>query len=112
MKMKDLIRRDSARRIIESPRSKKQMLAILRSLPSEDNITIQNGVLVKGWSIPDGCISCPFFSGQGCKVTMRLFSDWVNVATRPDGCPLSEYNAPTNYVVSDPNEENSDELIK
>lgn len=69
-------------------------------------------VLVKDWNLPECCISCPFFSGQGCKATMKLFPDWVNVATRPYGCPLSEYNPPTNYVVSDPNEENSDELIK
>ena len=48
-------------------------------------------VLVKDWNLPDMCLVCPFFSGQGCKVTMRLFPDWVNVATRPTGCPLSEY---------------------
>lgn len=47
-------------------------------------------VLVKDWNIPDGCIVCPFFSGQGCKATMKLFPDWVNVATRPKGCPLEE----------------------
>lgn len=106
MKMKDLIKRDSARRIIESPRSKKQMLTILQSLPSEDE-PISGGIFVKGWNLPDGCISCPFFAGQGCKATMRLFPDWVNVSRRPADCPLSEYNPPPNYIVSDPNEENN-----
>lgn len=32
--MSDLIERESARRIIDSPRSKEQMLAVLESLPS------------------------------------------------------------------------------
>jgi len=47
-------------------------------------------VLVKNWDLPSGCITCPFFSGQGCKVTMVLFPDWLNVATRPKDCPLRE----------------------
>ena len=60
-------------------------------------------VLVNGWDLPDMCLVCPFFSGQGCKVTMRLFKDWVNVATRPTSCPLSEYYEPPTYMVDDPN---------
>lgn len=62
---------------------------------------INMSVLVKDWNLPDMCLVCPFFSGQGCKVTMRLFPDWVNVATRPAGCPLSEYYKPPTYVVDD-----------
>ena len=60
-------------------------------------------VLVKNWNLPSGCITCPFFSGQGCKATMVLFPDWVNVATRPIDCPLSEYYEPLTYIVEDLN---------
>ena len=60
-------------------------------------------VLVKNWNLPDMCLVCPFFSGQGCKATMKLFPDWVNVATRPTGCPLSEYYEPLTYTVAGPN---------
>ena len=67
------------------------------------NEVFDMSVLVKDWNLPSGCITCPFFSGQGCKVTMRLFLDWVNVATRPTGCPLSEYYEPSSYTVYDPN---------
>ena len=38
--MDDLIYRESARRIIDSPRSKRQMLVILNSLPPEPSIPI------------------------------------------------------------------------
>lgn len=38
--MGDLVYRESARRIIDSPRSKRQMLAILNSLPPEPSIPI------------------------------------------------------------------------
>lgn len=38
--MDDLIYRESARRIIDSPRNKEQMLAILNSLPPEPSIPI------------------------------------------------------------------------
>lgn len=64
---------------------------------------ISMSVLVEDWNLPDMCLVCPFFSGQGCKVTMRLFPDWVNVATRPTGCPLSEYYEPPTYMVDNPN---------
>lgn len=60
-------------------------------------------VIVKDWDLPPGCISCPFFSGQGCKVTMRLFPDWMNVAKRPIDCSLSEYIEPPVYKVADQN---------
>ena len=66
-------------------------------------------VLVKDWNIPNGCITCPFFSGQGCKVTMTLFPNWLNVATRQTGCPLSEYYEPPTCTVGDPNKKYEDE---
>lgn len=65
-------------------------------------------VLVNGWNLPKGCIYCPFFSGQGCKATMVLFSDLFNVATRPGNCPLKEYVEDPIYVVENPNDKCED----
>ncbi len=38
--MADYIRKDTARRIIDSPRNREQMLAILKDTPSEDVIPV------------------------------------------------------------------------
>ena len=45
-------------------------------------------VIVKGMDMPTGCLSCTLFAGNGCKATRRLFPDYLNVAVRPDTCPL------------------------
>ena len=45
-------------------------------------------VIVKGMDMPTGCLSCPLFAGNGCKATRRLFPGYLNVAVRPDTCPL------------------------
>lgn len=45
-------------------------------------------VYIHGMEMPTGCLHCFLFSGQGCKATNKLFPDWLNVATRPTGCPL------------------------
>lgn len=47
-------------------------------------------ILIRGMKMPTGCLHCFLFSGQGCKATNKLFPDWLNVATRPTGCPLVE----------------------
>jgi len=45
-------------------------------------------IIVKGMEMPQCCLQCAFFSGQGCKATRILFPDWMNVASRPQGCPI------------------------
>lgn len=45
-------------------------------------------VIVMGMEMPENCLQCAFFSGQGCKVTRILFPDWMNVAVRAKECPL------------------------
>ena len=47
-------------------------------------------VIIEGWDIPSGCINCHFFSGQGCKITKKLFDNLFNIAVRPKSCPLRE----------------------
>lgn len=51
------------------------------------------GVYVKGMKMPDCCVLCPFFAGNGCNITRQIFPDWLNVASRPDSCPLVEVKA-------------------
>ena len=55
-------------------------------------------VVVKNWSLPKGCIVCPFFTGQGCKVSMQLFDDNVKLSVRQDICPLEEQKSEDDYV--------------
>lgn len=69
-----------------------------------------SSIIVNGWIMPSGCIQCPFFSGQGCRVTMTLFQDWLNVATRPSECPLEEWIVPIKNNVDDLNEAENDKF--
>ena len=52
------------------------------------------GVYIKNMEMPDSCLRCPLFAGNGCKATKRIFPDWLNVAVRPDACPLVEVKSP------------------
>lgn len=52
------------------------------------------GIYIKGMDMPKCCIHCQFFAGNGCKITRRIFPDWMNVAARPDSCPLVEVKVP------------------
>lgn len=45
-------------------------------------------VVVIGMEMPESCLRCDLFAGNGCKATRTIFPDWVNVAARPKGCPL------------------------
>lgn len=45
-------------------------------------------VIVLGIEMPESCLQCDFFSGQGCKATRTLFPDWMNVAVRAKECPI------------------------
>ena len=38
--------------------------------------------------MPGSCLECPFFNKVGCTVSGMMFPDWMNVAVRPNGCPI------------------------
>lgn len=45
-------------------------------------------IIVTGMEMPESCLRCDLFAGNGCKATRTIFPDWMNVAARPKGCPL------------------------
>lgn len=45
-------------------------------------------VVVLGMEMPESCLQCILFAGNGCKGSGKIFPDWLNVAIRPTGCPL------------------------
>ena len=50
--------------------------------------------------IPDCCLQCPFYANGGCKATMRLFPEWMNVASRPKDCPLKPFTPPESQITT------------
>ena len=45
-------------------------------------------VIVLGMEMPESCLQCILFAGNGCKGSGKIFPDWLNVTIRPTGCPL------------------------
>ena len=50
--------------------------------------------------MPDCCLRCPFYASGGCKATMRLFPDWMNVASRPIDCPMKSFPHPDQQITT------------
>jgi len=61
--MADYIRKDTARRIIDSPRNREQMIAMLEAVPSED---VQPVIR---------CKDCKWFNKIGCAIKIVDESD-------------------------------------
>ena len=57
------------------------------------------GVYIKGMEMPNNCMACPLFSGNGCRATKTLFAAITNVASRVDSCPLTEVHEPHGRLI-------------
>ena len=77
--MADYIRKDTARRIIDSPRNREQMITMLEAVPSED---VQPVIR---------CKDCKWFNNIGCAIEIMDESDkpheddFCSFAERKDG---------------------------
>lgn len=50
--------------------------------------------------MPDCCLQCPFYANGRCKATMRLFPEWMNVASRPKGCLIKPFTSPEPQITT------------
>ena len=57
------------------------------------------GIYIKGMEMPNSCMACPLFAGNGCRATKTLFADITNVASRVDSCPLTEVPEPHGRLI-------------
>lgn len=57
------------------------------------------GVYIEGMEMPNNCMACPLFSGNGCRATKTLFAAITNVASRVDSCPLTEVHEPHGRLI-------------
>lgn len=57
------------------------------------------GVYIKDMDMPNSCMACPLFSGNGCRATKTLFAAITNVASRVNSCPLTEVHEPHGRLI-------------
>lgn len=85
-RMAEYIRKDTARRIIDSHRNKEQMLAMLDAVPSEDVQTLRHG----RWNCGDDifeyavCSCCKWDSGEAWEYAKKYFKFCPNCGAQMD----------------------------